>query len=74
MDDGKLAKDFESMQEVLDFWEARLLSLAEEIRTGYAAVMPVSENKACRNCDLSQICRIWESSNHDRTHKRAENE
>lgn len=74
MDDRRIAKDFESIQEVLDFWEVKLLALAEEIQAGYAAVMPVSENKACRNCDLSQICRIWESSSNTRMDQRAEND
>ncbi len=62
MDDGKVAKDFESMQEVLGWWEQKLSGLAAEIRTGRADVSPVSLNLACRYCDLSALCRIWEVS------------
>ncbi|MFW6081866.1 MAG: PD-(D/E)XK nuclease family protein, partial [Desulfosalsimonas sp.] len=62
IDDGKVAKDFESMQEVLDFWEVKLSELAEEIKRGHAPVLPVSAGKTCRFCDLSSVCRIWEAS------------
>ncbi|MFO7930216.1 MAG: PD-(D/E)XK nuclease family protein [Desulfosalsimonas sp.] len=62
IDDRRVAKDFETMQEVLDFWEKKLFALAEEIKAGYAAVLPVFPNKTCRFCDLSAVCRIWEAS------------
>ncbi|MFP4649841.1 MAG: PD-(D/E)XK nuclease family protein [Desulfobacterales bacterium] len=62
IDDRRVAKDFENMQEVLDFWEEKLSALAGEIKTGHAAVLPVFPNKTCRFCDLSAVCRIWEAS------------
>ncbi|MFP3981351.1 MAG: PD-(D/E)XK nuclease family protein [Desulfobacterales bacterium] len=60
MDDGRIAKDCQSIREAMAQWEQKLFTLAEEIRTGHAAVSPVSENKACRYCDLAPLCRVWE--------------
>ncbi len=62
MDDRRIAKDCQSIGEVMAQWEQKLFILAEEIGTGHAAVSPVSENKACRYCDLAPLCRIWEVS------------
>ncbi|MCF8095130.1 MAG: PD-(D/E)XK nuclease family protein [Desulfobacteraceae bacterium] len=74
MDDGGIAKGFESMQEVLSFWETKLAALAEEIRAGYAAVLPVSQNKSCRYCDLSPLCRIWDASQKPAVDEKADND
>lgn len=74
MDDGRIAKDFESMEEVLAFWENKLANLADEIRTGYAPVLPVSRNKSCRYCDLSPVCRIWETSAEPAEEEKADND
>lgn len=74
MDDRKIAGDFESIAGILDYWEMKLCDLAGEIKAGLAAVLPFSENKACRYCDLSPICRIWEASGQAGAGREAENE
>ena len=39
-------------------WQKGLDALGEEIRSGLAAVAPVSIQKACRSCDLAWLCRV----------------
>ncbi|MFW6334815.1 MAG: hypothetical protein ACOC0W_06035 [Desulfosalsimonas sp.] len=74
MDDRKIAGDFQSLGGIIDYWEIKLYDLAEEIKAGYAAVLPFSENKACRYCDLSQVCRIWEAKAQAGAGREADNE
>lgn len=40
------------------WWRTRLEALAEEIRTGHAAVVPRLEPSPCRYCGLQAFCRI----------------
>ena len=53
-------ENFNSLKEVIDFWQGKIEFLADEIQQGYAAVMPVSINKSCRYCELGPLCRIGE--------------
>jgi ATP-dependent helicase/nuclease subunit B len=46
---------------LLRHWKEGLETLGEEIRSGQAAVAPVSVQKACRTCDLAWLCRVGDS-------------
>lgn len=68
-DEKKLSGDIAAIAELLETWRSRLEDLAEEIRSGYAAVAPESIHESCSYCDLAPICRISEQ-----THKMTEPE
>jgi len=46
--------------ELLAFWHREVHQLAEDFARGKAEVKPFSQEKSCRYCDLSGICRIDE--------------
>lgn len=46
--------------ELLAFWHREVHQLAEDFAGGKAEVKPFSQEKSCRYCDLSGICRIDE--------------
>jgi ATP-dependent helicase/nuclease subunit B len=46
--------------ELLAFWHREVHQLAEDFAKGKAEVKPFSQDKSCRYCDLSGICRIDE--------------
>ncbi len=58
-DQHKLTQGFASWEELLSTWKTQLEGLAEEVLTGQAQVAP-SNDKACRQCDLHPLCRIFE--------------
>jgi len=62
-DEKKLGGEFASISELLEAWRGKLERLAEEIRTGHAAVAPESV-ETCRYCDLAPVCRISERGHH----------
>lgn len=70
-DEKKWSGDIAGISELLEAWRSKLERLAEEIRTGYAAVAPESVHESCRYCDLAPICRISEQG-HDMTELEAE--
>ncbi len=51
---------------LLDRWRRTLDELGRQILAGFAAVEPVSRQKACRSCDLSALCRIGDGDVGDR--------
>ena len=63
-DEKKLAGDFADISELLEAWRGKLERLAEEIRSGHAAVAPESVHETCRYCDLAPVCRISERGHH----------
>ena len=65
-DEKQLGGGIAGISDLLEAWRSRLERLAEEIRTGYAAVAPENIHESCRYCDLAPICRISEQ-NHTMT-------
>jgi hypothetical protein len=49
-----------SWEALLDTWRRSLEALAEELKSGLAAVTPISWQASCRSCDLQPLCRIQE--------------
>lgn len=47
---------------LLSGWRRRLEALGHDFASGVATVDPVSEQKACRTCDLASLCRIGETT------------
>ncbi|MFO7840129.1 MAG: PD-(D/E)XK nuclease family protein [Desulfosalsimonadaceae bacterium] len=58
----------ESIAALLQRWRLQLQSLAEEVKSGYAPVSPVSVNTSCRYCELMPICRIKEKDMLEQEH------
>ncbi len=52
----KLAKDFDSWQALVDDWQYKVGSLAQEIQQGWASADPASP-QVCAFCDLDRLCR-----------------
>jgi ATP-dependent helicase/DNAse subunit B len=51
---------FNSLKEVIDFWQGKIEFLADEVRQGIATVSPVSIHTSCQYCDFAPLCRIGE--------------
>lgn len=66
---AKKSSDFNSWNELLNYWQGVLSNLAQEFVSGYAAVAPKAGSTTCRYCNLHSICRIGlatvEASNND---------
>jgi len=57
--DYRLTRDHVSWEDLLAFWRMGLEKLAAEVVRGEARVDPGSP-KACRQCDLHSLCRVFE--------------
>ena len=53
-------ENFNSLEEVINFWKGKITFLASEVRQGIAKVAPVSVNTSCQYCDFGPMCRIGE--------------
>ena len=60
-DENRLARDYDSWEDLLDVWNRTLENLAGEYMQGFAGVDPVSP-QVCRLCDLGPLCRWFELS------------
>lgn len=58
--DKRQAREYASIQDLLPHWRARLETLGDEVKSGYAAVSPAAIHQSCRYCDFAPICRINE--------------
>jgi ATP-dependent helicase/nuclease subunit B len=56
-------EDQPNFDALMVLWDTRLAALAQELRSGYAAVIPRAG--ACERCDLSGLCRIHDAVLHD---------
>jgi len=58
--DTRQAREYASIGDLLPRWRAQLNALGNEVKSGYAAVSPITIYQSCRYCDFSSICRINE--------------
>lgn len=66
-DQHKLTQGFASWEDLLGTWKTQLEDLAQEVTSGQAQVSP-SNDRACRQCDLHPLCRIFENIHSKEVH------
>lgn len=58
--DDKNTRDAASWEALQGRWRGELTTLANEVRDGWAAVLPKHPRQSCRDCGLHAVCRIRE--------------
>ncbi len=56
-------KGLSTFDAVLEYWQTTLAKLGNAFVDGDARVDPVDRDLACKYCDLSSLCRIYEDNN-----------
>jgi len=59
LSEARRTRDFDTLEELLEYWRTRLAALARGFRGGDARVDPKAPH-VCRLCDLHALCRINE--------------
>lgn len=62
LEDYFQSKNWAEFADVLEHWNRVLIQTGHDFSKGFAAVDPVSRERACQYCELTGLCRIMEES------------